>query len=204
MAKHALESENKLIKKIALIVLAIIIVMGIVAIVYYHINLERSKKAINDAFSSLKYYNINKANQYIDYKEVLYSLDEILIDEKNENVERELFNSIEWKIDKVEINGDNATAIVEVTNKNFIKVVTSWMKIIVAEKDKGKKITNKLSLEHLEKILSEMEDTKSEINKIDLEKKNNVWKIKVTEQFRNLIYPGIDIVSTVLENDVIK
>ncbi len=203
MGKHAIERENKSIKIIGLLILIIVIISIIVAVINNN-NSSKLEETIDKAFMALKTYNINETNKYIDYEKVLYSLDEILVDEKNENVEKELFNSIEWKIDKIDINGDTATAVIELTNKNFVTVVTNWMKIIVAEKDKGKKITNKSSLAHLEKVLSETQETKTEINKINLKKENNVWKIEVTEEFRNLVYPGVDIVSSVLENDIIK
>lgn len=204
MGKHSIERENnKTIKIIALIVLVIAIISTIVVLIYNN-NLQKPEDTINAAFTALKNYNIGEVNKYVDYEQVIYSLDEILIDEKNENVERELFNFIEWKIDKVEINGDNATAIVELTNKDFIKVITNWMKVIVAEKDKGKKITNQSSLKQLEKVLTDIKETKTEINKIKLQKEDNMWKIVVTDEFRSLIYPGVDTVSAVLENGVIK
>lgn len=91
---------------------------------------EKIEKTIDSCFTSLKSSDIEQANKYINYDELVSSFDEIIIENREEeisNIEKELFKSIEWNIENIEIENDKATVVVEVTNKNFKDVITKWM-----------------------------------------------------------------------------
>lgn len=211
MGKHS-ESRNsvkrnsakskKLFKTIILIIF-ISILIGIISYMAY-IKSE-PKNIVNKLFTELKSGNNEEANKYIDYQQLIYSLDEMLIQEgSNEqilNIEKSLFNSMEWNVENTILNGESAEVLVEVTNKDFIKVITNWMKKLINEKTKGTEVTNNLSLEKLQKTLDETQERKTVIKKIELNKEDGKWKVKVNENLRNLVYPGIDSVVTVLNQN---
>lgn len=197
MGKHSSKDSNKTKKFFFIIMFAVVIIGVILATRYYNIK-KKPENSINNAFSAIKNANKDEANVYVDYEQIIYSLDEMLLEEENIGLEKELFGSIEWKIENIEIKSDNCTATVEVTNKDFIKVMTCWMKKMIGEKEQGKDITNELSLEMLKRALSETADLKTEIKKINLIKENENWKIEVNTELRNLIYPGIDSVINTL------
>lgn len=55
-----------------------------------------------------------------------------------------------------------------------------------------------MALKELEDVLINENATKTEIKRITLNQNDENWKIEVNESLRDLMYPGIDIVFTVL------
>ena len=122
MGKHSSEKEKGKGKTILLSIIFVIILSIIAVLVYnnFFVNKNNPEDAINTTFQALKTYDKETANKYIDYNQLLYSLDEMIVKEKNDGVCRELFKDMEWKIEGIEVDNDTATVIVEVTNKDFI------------------------------------------------------------------------------------
>lgn len=184
-------------KNIIIVLIILCIIAGGV-ITFFCSNQKRNvSDTINNCFSAIKEQNNDEANKYVNYENLLCSIDDIFANKESEeviNVEKELFKNIEWKIENVEVEEDKAVAVVEVKNKDFKYVITRWMKEIVVSKSVNKEITNELLLQKLEKSLKEETATKTEIKKITLKKVEEQWKIQVNEELRDLIYPGIDSV----------
>ncbi len=184
------------------IVVVICILLGVVSYIVYSKN--KPKTAINNLFTELKAGNREEINNYLDYEQLIYSLDEMLTGEGNEqisNIRKKLFDSMEWNIENIEIDGENATAVVEVTNKDFVKVITNWMKSIINERTKGVEVTEEISLQKLQDTLTGTQERKTVIKKIILNQDGKNWKIEIDENFRDLVYPGIDSVVTVLNQN---
>ena len=140
MGRHSSGNYTKKSKSKIIIALTIIIIAVIgVSIYLYTTNMEKKgpEITINNMFNALKQSDESQVNEYLDYNKLLSSLDEMLVKEdvRNEEVEKKLFESIEWKIENIEADGETATAVVELTNKDFIEVVTAWMKKIVNVKN---------------------------------------------------------------------
>lgn len=203
MGKHSSGNYTKKSKSKIIIVLVIIIV-AIIGISVYLYTIAMEKKgpeiAINNMFQALKQDEEEQVNEYLDYNKLLSSLDEMLVNEdaRNEEVEKKLFESIEWNIENIEIDEETATAVVELTNKDFIEVVTAWMKKIVNERNLGTELTDEISLEKLQETLEGTDSTKTVIKKISLEKIDGKWKITVNDELTNLVFPGVDSVVSVL------
>lgn len=199
MGKHSSESKSGKGKKVFFVIIFLTLLVAIGIVIYNNmINKQTPEDSINNAFKAMKLYDVDNANKYIDYNQLIYSLDEMLVQGKNERVCKELFKNLEWKIENTEVKNDKATAIVEVTNKDFIKVITNWMKKIIGEKAKGNQITIDVSLQKLENALSETEEITTVMKKINLIKEGDIWKIEVDEELRALVYPSIDSVATAL------
>lgn len=180
-------------------ILLLCIIVGVSISLFASGNKRKVEETANNFFTAIKENNEEEANKYIDYGELLRSIDDIFTSRDNEevkNVEKELFKNIEWKIENIEVEKDTATAVVEVKNKDFKYVITRWMKEIVVSKSVQKEVTNELLLQKLEKSLKEEAAMKTEIKKITLNKNGEQWKIQVDEELRDLIYPGIDSVIT--------
>lgn len=157
-------------------------------------------------FADLKNDNIEDADKYINYNQLIFSLDEMLAEEDDNEtksaIKKELFKNIEWKILDIETKNDNVIATVEMTNKDYIKVITNWMKKMISEKARGEEITDEILLQNLETTLAETTDTKTETKKVTLMKEKGKWKIIVDEELRNLIYPGIESLATTLNKEI--
>lgn len=203
MGRHSSGNYTKKSRSKIIIVLIIIVITIIGVSTYLYFTNEEKKApeiAINNTFQALKQDEEKQINEYLDYNKLLSSLDEMLVNEnaRNEEVEKKLFESIEWNIENIELDGETATAVVELTNKDFIEVVTEWMKKIVNERNLGTELTDEVSLQKLQETLEETDSTKTVIKKISLEKLEGKWKIAVNDELTNLVFPGVDSVVSVL------
>lgn len=203
MGRHSSGNYTKKSKSKIIIALTIIIIVIIGVSIYLYItNMEKKgpEITINNMFNALKQSDESQVNEYLDYNKLLSSLDEMLVKEdvRNEEVEKKLFESIEWKIENIDADGETATAVVELTNKDFIEVVTAWMKKIVNVKNNGIELTDEVSLQKLQETLEKTDTTKTVIKRISLEKVDEKWKVTVNEELTNLVFPGVDSVVSVL------
>ena len=124
----------------------------------------------------------------------------MILQDDSDEIEKELFKNIEWNIEEIEEQENQVVAIVEVKNKDFKNVITAWMKGLISAKSSGIEITNEYALEKLANEIEEEQSSKSVIKKILLEKDNDIWKIQVNEDLRDLVYPSIDSVISVLKS----
>lgn len=207
MGKHSQSKHSSVEKKsknIVLIVIVLVIVIvlgvGIYALMMKLNNQNDIEGVINNFFEAIKNAEQEKANQYVDYQQLINSLDEMILQDESDEIEKELFRNIEWNIEDIEEQGNQTIAIVEVKNKDFKNVITAWMKELVSAKSSGIEITNEYALEKLANEIEEEQSSKSVIKKILLEKDNDIWKIQVNEDLRDLVYPSIDSVISVLKS----
>ena len=202
---HSLEKEFNFVSALKIIiVLAIIgaIIFGIVMLVMNHISKakieEDISKVIDSSFTALKNLDKENVNKYLDYDKLISGLDEMLIKEEDTNIEKELFKDITWSIENIEINNDEAIVIVELTNKSFKNILTKWMKDLIADVNNGNQILEEGAINNLEEIIKKEEDNKVELKKVKLKKYEDTWKIEVNDDFIDLVYPGIDSVTEIL------
>jgi hypothetical protein len=210
MGKHSAKKYTKKGKIIITIIISIIlccIILGVIMFVKMQSEQkndmeEKTKDVINNLFTALKETNEEEVNKYLEYKALIASLDEMLVNydsNKTIDIEKGLFNDIEWNIESIEVNENKAVAIVEVTNKNFINVIKEWMNKVIDEKENGETITNEVALEKLKEVLEEeKEDKKTVIKKIILYKEDNDWKVELNDDFIDLVFPGIDSINEAL------
>lgn len=209
MGKHSKEKhteKNKNKKSLILVVIVIIcIILGI--IIYLNQNKfddnreEEAGKIIDNTFLALKEGRKEESSKYLNYEELITSLDEMILknnQEGNSTIEKELFNDIEWNVENITIQDGGAIAVVEVTNKDFKEMITKWLKELVNEKSEGKVISQEIGLEKLEEILIVNENKNTVIKKITLTLEGESWKIEVNDDLRDLVFPGIDSVAFIL------
>lgn len=213
-SKRYLDDENNFSK--LRIFIALIIVVAIVGVIIFVGNRNTNavppnpkqeiETVLNNTFSKLKEINVDEVNQYLDYELLICSFDGMILENASEisyNIQQKIFEKMKWTVEDVDIIDENAVAIVEVTNINFKTIVTNWMKEIVSINSAGVVITNELALEKLFNILSQENiDQKTIIKKVNLIKKEGKWNIEVNNDLRDLIFPGIDSVITVLNENI--
>ena len=207
MGKHSsgkITSNDK--SKVKLMIMALIIIVCIIAFVIFKIYLEKKPEdSINSFFVAIKESDVDLANKYADYKQLIDSLDEMIlknVENSSEiNVEKELFRNIEWNIENVEFEDNKAIAVVEVKNKNFKNIITKWMKELLNYKSSGDTITNDFALKKLKEVIIKENETKTVIKKVILNRKDGDWIIEINEDLRDLVYPGVDSVISVLESN---
>ena len=202
---HSLEKEFNFVSVLKIIVvLAIIcaIIFGIVMLVMNHISKAKKEEdistVIDTSFTALKNLDKENINKYLDYNKLISGLDEMLIKEEDTNIEKELFKDITWSIENIEINNDEAIVIVELTNKSFKNILTKWMKDLIADVNNGNQIAEEGAINKLEELVKKEEDNKVELKKVKLKKYEDTWKIEVNDDFIDLVYPGNDSVTEIL------
>lgn len=202
MGKHSINNSNgKNVIKLKSI-LFFIIITGLVITLIISINKKKEdftkqEEIINQAFSALKTTNINEVNKYTNYNKIISGLDEsILNQEEVSEIEKNLFNTMEWSIEKIKEEDNNTVAIIEVTNKDFKMIITEWLQEIVNRKTNGEDISNEVGLKVLENILKNNNyGTQTVIKKVKIDKDS---KIEVNDDLINLLYSGIESVSNAL------
>ena len=204
MGKHSIKkSKTKTNKGIILVIIIaiLIIIFGIIRLIENSVN-EKSKfieqeEIINNAFSALKNLNKKEIENYLDYATLISGLDESILQE-NVSLEKYLFNSMEWSIENIKEDDENIVVVVEVSNKDYKKIITEWLKEIVEVNEENNSISEVESLQILERILQEDNcGTRTVIKKIQLSQQNGNWKIIVNDDLINLLYPGIETVNSV-------
>lgn len=202
MGKHSINNgKRKNVIKLKPILLFIIIT-GLVITLIISINKKKEdftkqEEIINQAFSALKTTNINEVNKYTNYNKIISGLDEsILNQEEVSEIEKNLFNTMEWSIEEIKEEDNNTVAIIEATNKDFKMIITEWLQKIVNRKTNGEDISNEAGLRVLENILENNNyGTQTVIKKIKINKDS---KIEVNDDLINLLYSGIESVSNAL------
>lgn len=204
MGKHSIKkSKTKTNKGIILVIIIaiLIIIFGIIRLIENSVN-EKSKfieqeEIINNAFSALKNLNKKEIENYLDYATLISGLDESILQE-NVSLENYLFNSMEWSIENIKEENENIVVVVEVSNKDYKKIITEWLKEIVEVNEENNSISEVESLQILERILQEDNcGTRTVIKKIQLSQQNGNWKIIVNDDLINLLYPGTETVNSV-------
>lgn len=202
MGKHSINNgKRKNVIKLKPILLFIIIT-GLVITLIISINKKKEdftkqEEIINQTFSALKTTNIDEVNKYTNYNKIISGLDEsILNQEEVSEIEKNLFNTMEWSIEKIKKEDNNTVAIIEVTNKDFKMIITEWLQEIVNRKTNGEDISNEVGLKVLENILKNNNyGTQTVIKKVKIDKDS---KIEVNDDLINLLYSGIESVSNAL------
>lgn len=200
MGKHSEEMKSGKTKIIIFIfVIFIIIALIIMLFVLKKTPEEKAIESIVRCFKAIKMSDVDSANKYINYDELVASLDAMIVENRSiSDVEKELFKDINWNIKNIKIEDNKAMAEVEIINKNFENIITEWMKQLYGIRNSEQVISDQIALEKLENILEKETESKSEVQTITLHKEKEDWKIDVNEELRNLMYPGIDKVISVL------
>ena len=198
--KYAKGRKGKIIAVIV-IVLVIIAIITTVVITSLNNNSQEIERVFNETFTGLKELDKKKVNQYMEYDKLISSLDEMILENPEDTeLEKELFKNIEWTVESIEVENNQATLIIEMTNKDFKTILTEWMKKIVEDKQNQDIITNELAFQRLKEIVSdESIQAKTVLKKIKMNKENNDWKITVNNDLRDLVFPGIDSVISAIE-----
>lgn len=136
-----------------------------------------------------------KVNEYTNYDELRKISEEnesnIMSNESEEN-QKLLYEALEWNIQSITVGEDVATAVVEVTNKDFNEIVTSYMEKVFQEWFLQGNLDEAKAQEYfIEELKSQDIPSKTQEANITLQKENGKWKVKVDSNLRKAIYPGL-------------
>lgn len=176
--------------------IAVIIVLCLVIGLIY-LALPSPARALEQMLRDLKAGNFEQAQQYVDYKQLS---DIPALRTREENTENEAVNEhdklfyedLQWRIKKIEQNGDEAKIEVEITNKSYKTIFQNYTKKII-QKIFNNESTSTEEMEQylIEEFENENIDKVTTTQTIMVQKQDKKWKVVVDESLRNAIYPGL-------------
>ena len=191
--KEVKKDENDKNKKpFGRIILILILLILIIAIIY--VVMPSPEKALEGMFKNLKEGNFEKVNEYVNYAEI-----ENITEENNNNIMLEseenqklFYEALQWNIKSVKTEGNVATVTVEVTNKDFKEVISNYMEKAFQQWFLQGNLDEQKMQEYLvEELKSQDIPVKTQETTISLEKQNGKWKVKVDDNLKNALYPGL-------------
>ena len=208
----AAKNNNKTAWIIVIIAVIILAVIAIVTTIFFGNNPE---KTIDETFAALKEGNMDALNKYITEEEIDASLEnEImtgLIDASADTTEDEeltkaCFIQLEWKINETERDGNTAVVNVDITNKDFSKVVGEVFSEMLAQAFSstftGREMTEEDITNLFKEKIEEVTDTTTATEEINLVKENGIWKFTNSDELVKILLPGLSEKVDELENSL--
>lgn len=206
--------ENKKRTKIVITVIVLIVILLMVAAaIFYTVNKSKPEDSINTFFTALKAGDLATAEQYLVVEgsegiedslenEIGNTLNENTMSALNdENYQKELitacFSNIEWKINNINKEKDKATVTIELTSKDFSKIVPNFfsemLSKLFATAFSGEEPDESEMLTILKDEIANTSDVTTRTLDIQMVKENELWKISTNEEdLLNLLLPGIE------------
>ena len=172
----------------------IVIIVALIAIISVLLFVpETPRKAVDGMLSALKQGNFDKVKEYVDYQELLENANLDYEDTENKDREKLFFEKLEWKINKIDENGDNATVEIEITNKDFNTIVTNYMQKVFNAAFAGEDISNEEMENYLLELLrDEQVQTATTTKTIELTKQEGKWKVTANTDLTSALLPGFE------------
>ncbi len=173
--------------------LVIIILVLVIAWLAYGVISNTPTRTVNDLLNSLKTFDFEKVDTYVQNTEDeafdINSLGGQTLDNENEKL---LFEKLEWKINKENIDGENATVEVEVTNKDFQVILANYMQKVLKAAFSGEQIGDEQYQTYLVDELKNENVSVTTVNKtINLVKVDEKWKVVPDDQLLDALLPGM-------------
>lgn len=173
-------------KKLLAILLVAIVIIAVIVILLIGVGRKNAVKAeIKNMFSSIQTANFNKIAEYVDHDIVNSNVTEGE-GTVNENFQV-FFSDLNYKVESIKIDGNKATAKLEVKNKDIEAVLNKYATTAISKKlstiksDETEEEIDRSLLQYLKEEYdkADMLSTKLEIN---LNKENGKWKINKENQ----------------------
>lgn len=205
--------NKKRTKIVITVIVLVVILLMVAAAIFYTVNKSKPEDSINTFFTALKAGDLTTAEQYLVVEgsegiedslenEIGNTLDENTISTLNdENYQKELmsacFSNIEWKVNSVNKEKDKATVTVELTSKDFSKIVPNFfselLSRVFATAFSGEEMEESEMLTILKDEIVDSSDVTTRTLDIKMVKEDNVWKISTNEKdLLELLLPGLE------------
>ena len=179
-------TKNKTAAIVAIVVLVVIII-AIAASVLFSLN--SPKASLNYILTALRDADFSKIENY---NRLLSSSGIINGDSINQDTQKLLFEKLEWKINSVEQEGDNATVEVEITNKDFQKIISNSMQKALASAFNGEDMSDETVSNYLiEELQDDSVGTTTVTRTIQMVKQDGKWGVTDAKSLIEALLPGL-------------
>lgn len=191
--KVTVETKKKSKKSGLVTVVSLIVILLIIAAIAFVVLNSRPQTVVNNLLNDLKQGNFQNINKYFSTDSENIA-DNISIggQDLDEEAYKLIFEKLEWKINKEEVNGDNAAVEVEVTNKDFQVILTNYTQKLIGAAFTGTTLGEEQYKSYLmDELKNESVSTKTTTQTINLVKVEGKWAIVANDTFENLLLPGL-------------
>lgn len=191
--KVTVETKKRTKKNGLVAAIVLIVILLIIAAVAFVVLNSRPQTIVNNLLNDLKQGNFQDVNKYFNTdSENLSENLSIGGQELDEEAYKLIFEKLEWKINKEEVNGDNAAVEVEVTNKDFQVILTNYTQKLIGAAFTGTTLGEEQYKTYLmDELKNESVTTKTTTQTINLVKVEGKWTIVANDTFENLLLPGL-------------
>lgn len=196
------EEKKTKSKNIWGIVVGIILIVALVIGIVCTITLQDNPTSnINGMLNALKAGDFVKAEEFVNYQEIIQNSEFLASQDINEETQKLFFDKLEWKINEVKKDGNQATAQVEITNKDYKVIISNYMQKALKAAFGGESMTDQEMENYLIEELKNQEiQTATSTVTIQLEKADGEWKVLANNDLTNGLMPGLQEAINTLNN----
>ena len=169
-------------------VITIVAVLAVAALLtYMTVTSSDPKKTVDGFLTNLKAGDFTKAQEFVSGSEDFLSKEEF-----DDETKALLFDKLSWKVTKVTNEDNNATVEVEITNKDFKTVISSYMQKVLKLALGGENITEEgIENYFIEELKNDQVQTITQTKTIQLIKEDKKWKVLSNDELVNVLLPGL-------------
>lgn len=180
------------------IILIIALVIGIVCTIALQ---DNPTSSINGMLNALKAGDFAKVEEFINYQEVIQDSEFLASQNIDVETQKLFFDRLGWKINEVKKDGNQATAQVEITNKDYKVIISNYMQKALKAAFGGETMTDQEMENYLIEELKNQEiQTATSTVTMQLEKVDGEWKIIANDNLINGLMPGLQEAIDTLNN----
>ena len=150
------------------------------------------EKSVEGMLNSLKNADFESVNKYVNYDEIANNSAILETTEMDQETQTLLFDKLSWKVLNISKEKDTASVEVEITNKDFEKIISNYTQEALKIAFSGESFTEEEQMNKLKEQLKDEEiGTKTVTTTINLNKQDGEWKIQADDNLVNSLLPGL-------------
>lgn len=189
-SKSTTQSKNN---KVGYWVGGVVLILVVLAIVTALILLPATPdKTIEGMLNCLKNGDFENINKYVDYNQIVNQSEMLGNSEGDQELQTLLFSQLSWKNLNITKEEEKATAEIEITNKDFEKVISNYTEEALKIAFSGQSFTEEEQMNKLkEQLKNEEIGTKTVTTTVQMIKQDGKWKVQVDDNLINALLPGL-------------
>lgn len=186
-----LEKKTRVKKNVWGVVVTVILVAALaIGIVCTILLQDTPSKSIDAMLMALKTGDFIKAEEFVNYQEMVQTSE--LADGENAETQKLFFDRLEWNINEIKKDVNNATAQVEITNKDYKTILSNYMQKVLKIAFSGQSMSEQeMQNSLIEELKNQEVQTATNMVTIQLEKKDGKWRVISNDDLMYGLMPGL-------------
>ncbi len=171
---------------IGLIIIVLVVVTALILLP------KTPEKTVEGMLNSFKNGDFESIDKYVNYDEIVNNSEMLGSAEMEQETQTLLFDKLSWKILNISKEQDTAGVEVEITNKDFEKIISNYTQEALKIAFSGESFTEEEQMNKLkEQLKNEEIGTKTVTTTINLNKQDGEWKVQAEDNLVNSLLPGL-------------